>query len=330
LIIVIVVVFVVIILEMVVKTRSHNKKRQIAANADAAADAAADAVAVAVANSEGPTHRKRGVKILTPSFRAASIRNYKVYTGGVAKPRKVEVESEDDDEVDAVELEIEEEDAAAEAIMDMYESETPANPVIVKHTCINPMRPITRYMYRIAVYNSDRTLHYKTAYILYNNKNRMYYVYSIISNCYPDSETAQDTDASAARDANSLPEPNNTLQMKYTSYINDIIVNYIMTMIVPSKDYDYSIVDDIIGVVASDDDFANSVFGEDSSYYDVDHLLYDKSSCETTNGFKSFQLIPSRSYWFDPLVSSSPSPSHYSHYTQETINTILPILAHSQ
>lgn len=317
-IIVIVVVFVVIILEMVVNTRSHNKKRQIAADADAAASA------VAVANSEGPARRKRGVKILTPSFRAASMRNYKVYTGGVEKPRKVEVESEDDDEVDAVELELEEEDAAAaaEAIMDMYESETPANPVIAKHTCINPMRPITRYMYRIAVYNSDRTLHYKTAYILYNNKSRMYHVYSIVSNCYPDSDDPAAAAGTPTPTENSFPEPKNTIQMKYASYITDMIANYIMTMIVPSKDYDYSIIDDIIGVVVSDDDFANTVFGEDSSYYDVDHLLYDKSSCETTNGFKSFQLIPSRSYWFDPLVSSSSE----SPYTQAILNSILPIL----
>jgi hypothetical protein len=307
---------------MVVKTRSHNKRRQIVADVDA--DAANEAV------YEGTAHRKRGVKILTPSFRAASIRTYKVYTGGVAKPKKIDVKSEEE-AVDAVELELEEEeDAAAEAIMDIYESETPANPVITKHACINPMRPITRYMYRIAVYNSERTLHYKTAYILYSSKNRMYYVYSIISNCYPDSETVHDPDATAATlDENSLPEPNHTIQMKYTSYINDIISNYIMTMIVPSKDYDYSIIDDVIGVVASDDDFANTVFGEDSSYYDVDHLLHDKSSCETTNGFKSFQLIPSRSYWFDPHVSlsselcaSSASPQ----YTQETIQSILPIL----
>ena len=308
---------------MVVNTRSHNKRRQIAAAVDSVA------AVVAVANSEGPTHRKRGVKILAPSFRAASIRNYKVYTGGFAKPRKVEAESDDDDddddEVDAVELELEEEEdaAAAEAIMDIYESERPANPVIAKHTCINPMRPITRYMYRIAVYNSDKTLHYKTAYILYNNKSRMYHVYSIISNCYPDSDDPAAAAGTAAHTENSFPEPKNTIQMKYASYITDIIANYIMTMIVPSKDYDYSIIDDIIGVVASDDDFANTVFGEDSSYYDVDHLLYDKSSCETTNGFKSFQLIPSRSYWFDPLVSSS---SELPQYTQAILNSILPIL----
>ena len=310
---------------MAVKTRSHNKKRQIVADAtDADAGAANEAV------YEATTHRKRGVKILTPSFRAASIRTYKVYTGGVAKSRRAEVEpEEEEEEVDAVELESAEEDAA-ETLMDIYESETPANPVIAKHTCINPMRPITRYMYRIAVYNSDRTLHYKTAYILYSSKNRLYYVYSIISNCYPDSETVHDPDATAAAlDVNSLPEPNHTIQMKYTSYINDIISNYIMTMIIPSKDYDYSIIDDIIGVVASDDDFANTVFGEDSSYYDVDHLLHDKSSRETTNGFKSFQLIPSRSYWFDPLVSLSSSSSESSssqQYTQATLNSILPIL----
>ena len=302
---------------MVVKTRSHNKNLLIAATTASASD------------SKGTSRHKRGVKIHTPSFREASIRNYKVYTGGVTKSRKIESK-----EIVLVASELESADVeAAEVIMDIYESKKPANSVIAKHTCINPIHPITRYMYRIAVYNSDRTLHYKTAYILYNSKNRMYYVYSIVSNCYPDSDVPNTT--STANTDNSFPEPIHTLQMKYSSYINDIISNYIMTMIVPSNDYDYSILDDIIGVVASDNNFAESVFGEDSSYYDVDHFLHDKSSCETTNGFKSFQLIPSRSYWFDPLVSSSSelraSSSYASpQYTQTTIHSILPILSHCQ
>jgi hypothetical protein len=265
-----------------------------------------------------------GVKILTPSFRAASVRSYKIYTGGNRSksrnhhdPYEESVESPVVEE-DVVSEEYDVEAAATEAAETLTELRTTNN-----HACMNPMNPITRYMYRIQVFNSSCTHHYKTAFIGYNNKNRLYYVHTIISNCYRESSDAATATATATA---GLPLPVNTLQMKYSSYINESIENFVMTMLVPSREYDYHIRDDIIGVATTEAEFCDAIFGQDSSYYDVDGLLHDESSNETTNGFKAFSLIPSRSYWFDPLVAET----HSSAYSSYTIHSVLNILSQSQ
>jgi hypothetical protein len=273
-----------------------------------------------------------GVKILTPSFRAASTRSYKIYTGGSFKSRtpphyeesvvaEAVAEAEADTDVYADQMAVEDTEytetaSAAETLTDLR--------TMNKHACMNPMHPIMRYMYRIQVFNSSCTHHYKTALIGYNNKNRLYYVHTIISNCYR--ESSGDADTSAAAVTAGLPLPVNTLQMKYSSYINDSIENFVMTMLVPSREYDYHIRDDIIGVATTETEFCDAIFGQDSSYYDVEGLLHDESSNETTNGFKAFSLIPSRSYWFDPLVIET----HSSAYSSYTIHSVLNILSQSQ
>ena len=231
--------------------------------------------------------------------------------------------------------------SATEALVDISESSpsssSPSNPpeydVMSAHACINPMQPITRYMYRISVYNSDRTLHYKTAFILYNHKNRLYYVYTIVSNSYPsdddDASSASSSASASSSDSSSgFPQPVNTIHMKYLSYIGDTITNYVTTLIIPHKDYDYFIQDDILGIVQSNDSAFNaSIFGDESSYYDIDRLLHDKTSTETTNGFRVFQLIGSRNYWYDPAVL--PSASASTAYTAETLQSVLQILGQS-
>ena len=117
--------------------------------------------------------------------------------------------------------------------------------------------------------------------------------------------------------------------MKYLSYIGDTIMNYVATLIVPHKDYDYFIQDDILGIVQSNDSaFTACVFGDESSYYDIDRLLHDKTSTETTNGFRVFQLIGSRNYWYDPAVLPSASDSSVP-YTPETLQSVLQILGQS-
>ena len=265
-----------------------------------------------------------GVKILTPSFRAASVRSYKIYTGGNrSKSRNHHDPYEESVESPVVEEDVvsEEYDVAAAAATEAAETLTELR-TTNNHACMNPMNPITRYMYRIQVFNSSCTHHYKTAFIGYNNKNRLYYVHTIISNCFHESsDAAADTTATAG-----LPLPVNTLQMKYSSYINESIENFVMTMLVPSREYDYHIRDDIIGVATTEAEFCDAIFGQDSSYYDVDGLLHDESSNETTNGFKAFSLIPSRSYWFDPLVAET----HSSAYSSYTIHSVLNILSQSQ
>lgn len=291
---------------MVVKTRSGNKK-------------------VSSNNGTGPCD-DHPHSLFTPSFREASIWNYKIHRGRRSSGGHVHYrDQEEHDDMAALEA------SATEALVDISDSPSPPpNPedVMSSHACINPMQPITRYMYRISVYNSERTLHYKTAFILYNNKTRLYYVYTIVSNSYP----SDDDDASSSSDSPSpsppesgFPQPVNTIHMKYLSYIGDTIMNYVATLIVPHKNYDYFIQDDILGIVHSNDGaFTASVFGDESSYYDIDRLLHDKTSTETTNGFRVFQLIGSRNYWYDPTAAATSEP-----YTPETLQSVLQILGQS-
>ena len=118
--------------------------------------------------------------------------------------------------------------------------------------------------------------------------------------------------------------------MKYLSYIGDTIMNYVATLIVPHKNYDYFIQDDILGIVQSNDSaFTACVFGDESSYYDIDRLLHDKTSTETTNGFKVFQLIGSRNYWFDPAAAAPSDSSVPVPYTPGTLQSVLQILGQS-
>ena len=259
-------------------------------------------------------HCGGGVKILTPSFRASSIKSYKIYNGGGSGRRlKFAANSPRHDELP------EEEVIVAETLMQLK--------TMNKYSCMNPMHPITRYMYRVQVFNSTRTMHYRTSFVGYNNKSRVYSVHTIISNCYPHSDLPDNaTDATDATDAAGLPLPVNTLQTKYSSYINESIENFIMNMVIPSREYDYYIQDDMFGVVTTETEFCDAAFGQDSSYYDIERLLHDESSNETINGFKAFSLIPSRSYWFDPLVVES----HASAYSSYTIHSVLNILSQSQ
>lgn len=317
------------IVVMVVKTRSYN--RQVAA-ADAAAAAAAEPPVT-------ENHNNRRVKIMTPSFRDASIRTYKLYSSSRI-PKQSSLAKEDEVE-EEVEEEVEDEDeveddammTTADTLVALQDENTQSEGCITA-TCMNPMRPITRFMYCIRVYNREITLHYKTAYILYDNKTRLYHVYSIISNCVP--ETAY-TDTGCGGGGcgcvDGYPAPAHTVQMKYTTYISETIVNYIMTMIVPSDEYDYFIKDDIVGIVASKEEINNTAFSEDSSYYDIDHLFHDNTSRETVYGWKTIQLIPSRTYRVDTTDAAATgvaaAESRRSPYTESVANSVLLILSQS-
>jgi len=254
--------------------------------------------------SHSSTTSSKNVKILTSSFREASVKSYKIYNGSNLKSTRSSSPNKELFEAHVAE--------AAQVLTEMKTTN--------KYSCMNPMHPVTKYMYRMQVFNSSRTRHYNTAFIGYNNKTRMYYIHTIISNCYP--ETNDDTTTLT----NELPLPVNTLQTKYSSYTIESIENYVMTILVPSREYDYYIQDDIIGILTTDNEFCNAIFGEDSSYYDVEGLLHDESSNETINGFKSFLLIPSRNYWFDPFAVETRSSA----YSGLIIYSILNILCQSQ
>ena len=317
---------------MVAQTRSSIAKNNKHSSTEFAAAAAA-----AASDDDASHHRsRRRVKITTPSLREASIRTYKVYTPGtVTNTRRktaaavAAVAAEEDDEVF---VENENDDMmsyVADAMMELNGAETRKNTVITKHMCINPMTPITRYAYGVRVYNSAKTLHYRSAYVLYDNTTRLYTVYSIISNVIPglgshgDGDDCDDDDDTV----HILPPPVHTIHTKYTTLIGDAVVNYIMTMIVPSGNYDYFIQDDIMGVVASDEELSETAFGPDSSYYDVAQLFQeDHSSRETTNGLKAFHLIPSREFWFVPAGGSY----RWLSFSGAIVNCALMIVSQSQ
>jgi hypothetical protein len=285
---------------MVVNTRSRSSR----------IEAAADIASTAAAESRD----RRRVRIQTSSFRDASIRTYKIYTGGISRRR---------DEAAAA--------AAAEALIEMskpdyddvIESDATATATAtataaaatatarINHMCINPMRPITQYMYQIVVYNYDRTLHHKSAFILYNKATRMYYIYSIISNGHAYHGGSCEFDASTTTTTTTV-EPVNTIQTKFASYTTETITEYVMTLLVPSFGHNYYIQDQIIGVVST-------VSNDDTTYYEIEQILYEKSSSETTNGLNAFPLIPYREYWADSVYQ----------YTEDTIHSALQILGQS-
>ena len=351
---------------MVVKTRSYYSTKKAQESDESIINITASV------GADGNTSRgDRRVQITTPSFREASIRTYKLYAPRHHIKNTTDYEAESEAAAEGVAA------AATEALLLLQEQEsgeegasyeyddndlcwqqhsskeadvgtstTAAAPSsFINHTCINPMNPVTRYIYRISVYDIDRTTHLKTAYILYNPKNRVYYVYSIISNQnagYDRRESSieeepMDAAAAGAGAEAMLPEPMNTLQLKFSTYISETIINYIMTLIVPSRDYNYYIQDDLIGVVSSNNrdnnDFEKTSFDDESSFYDIEGILYDKSSTLTTNGFKAFMLLPSRQYWYNystTYIRNTPTIIENNHYTPDALEHILLILSQSR
>lgn len=341
---------------MVVKTRSYYSTKK-------AQESESIINITASVGADGNTSRGgRRVRITTPSFREASIRTYKLYA-----PRHTKKTTDYEAEAAAAEAAaaeatkalvlLQEQESGEEGAYEYDDNDlcwqqhsseeadldtTPSS--FVKHTCINPMNPVTRYIYRISVYDIDRTTHLKTAYILYNPKNRVYYVYSIISNQnagYDRRESSIEEEPMAAAEAAGaeamLPEPMNTLQLKFSTYISETIIHYIMTLIVPSRDYNYYIQDDLIGVVSSnnhgDNDFEKTSFDDESSFYDIEGILYDKSSTLTTNGFKAFMLLPSRQYWYNystTYITNTATVIENNHYTPHALDHILLILSQSR
>ena len=289
------------------------------------------------------SHANSSSGVFTSSLRETSMRSYKIYSGNTRKspggsaPEPVpepeeSVEYEYEYEPEGARSESDADAAAANSLTELSDADAAAANSLTelkftnKHACMNPMHPVTNFMYRIQVFNNTRTMHYKTAFIGYNTKTRLFYVHTIISNCYCESSEVDYDAHTHGCYGDGLPLPVNTLQVKYSSYLHENIENYIMTILIPSKDYNYYIQDDILGVAISDAEFCEMFESDSSSYYDVDRLVHDTNATQTVNGFKTFQLIPSRNYWFDPVVPESRS----SGYSSDTINSVLNILSHSR
>ena len=271
--------------------------------------------------SSPPTQSpRRSPRLSTPSYIEASLRSYKIYTP-IRGPKDRFEESEPEYE-------------AAEALVSMGETETEncdvdagdecggaAEMSFQRQSCLNPMNPVTRYIYKLAVYSIDQTTHYNTAYVIYNRDTRTYYVYSVISTTMGSGDAGAEAEAVVV---GSLPEPINPIQTKFTTYVN--ITTYIMNLVIPSKQREYCVLSDFIGVVGSDADFKVRAFGTDSCYYDIDELWNANDSTETITGHKMFILTPTRVYYWDAGAGVVPTSSMYTdndiYAAMEIISTI--------
>lgn len=293
-------------------------RRSSRLNASSSSSASSSATATATATSTAtPTQSpRRSPRLSTPSYIEASLRSYKVYTPIRGRTRQ------SDEPVFGSEYE------AAEALVSMGEGEGgaaeggAAEMSFQRQSCLNPMNPVTRYIYKLGVYSIDQTTHYNTAYVVYNRDTRTYYVYSVISTTI-DSGDAGAVGATAAV-VGSLPEPINPIQTKFTTYVN--ITTYIMNLVIPSNQREYCVLSDFIGVVGSDADFKHRVFSTDSCYYDIDELWNANDSTETITGHKMFILTPTRVYYWDAGAGIVPTSSMYTdndiYAAMEIISTI--------
>jgi hypothetical protein len=274
--------------------------------------------------------RSANIQITTSSFLESCKRTYKVYS-----PRKRVVYRERDyDENEAIEalLALQEYDDEQEQEQEQQQEPLPSSSSASSVQCMNPMCPVTKYIYRIGVYNINQTVHYKTAFILFDPNTRLFHIHTIISNILPSDNNNSDKAEIDTSGWYSLPLPKNTIQTKYTTYISETAVNFVKTMIIPSDEHDYYIQDDILGLVISNREFHDKVFSVDSSYYDIENIIYDETSSETTNGFKAYMLVPSRNFWYSPFGSyytTVPETCQENKYTTLVIETVLLILSQS-
>ena len=181
------------------------------------------------------------------------------------------------------------------------------------------MRPVTRYIYKLSVYNMSQTTHYNTSYVMYNRDTRTYHVYSVISTT---GVGGVDATATTATTGETLPAPTNTIQTRYTTYMS--AESYIMNVVIPCDQREYCVLADFVGVIMDDNEFKQRAFGEDSCYYDIDELWNSHDSKETLTGHKMFVLTPTRVYYWDAGAGSVPTAAMY---TVDVINSALNIIA---
>lgn len=346
---------------MPVKTRSQKKQQHQYNNA--ASNDHRHITTTTSSASGGYKKGQRRVKIVTPSLVEACTRTYKVYSprnkplrnststsistsSSSAAEVLLALQYHNDDDANEIQYNIDnhgDNQRYSSSSSSSSESSESSEPTTVSHhrhhTCLNPMSPISTYIYRIGIYNIAQTVHYKSAYVLYDPTTRLYNIYTIISNQLAAAAARQETVGGSGSELPTeftLPAPNNTIQTKYKSYVDETVTNFIMTMVVPSNEHDYYIQDDVFGVVIQRDEFQKKAFGVDSCFYDIEDLIYDDSSSETITGFKAFMLVPPRNYWYSPPGSYYYTPTdanmvayHDNRYTPQTVGSVLSILSQS-
>ena len=243
--------------------------------------------------------------VFTSSARKAALSNHKIYApSGVTRrssrvrvPREVLTYEHDEpsgvvEQDDYVEEQFEGGDYDDEEVCDTAEilaslvssSYHEKQLISPMERYLNPVSSGICYVYSLIVSDPTGQQTYSSSYILYNMKNRSYYLLNkitLVSDSHPQQE-------------NIVPSTPYFLQTKYSSYMRDSVEKYIRNLLVFHQ-IPQSIETRFIGLVTSEQTIDN-IFNSDGCYYDVEALFKSKSSSETLTGNELFILTPSIYY----------------------------------
>jgi len=150
--------------------------------------------------------------------------------------------------------------------------------------CLNPVSTEMHYLCEITVNNPTGDFTCSSSYILYNMKNRTYYLFNKITLI----------NESQSRQENIEPSTAYYLQTMYKSYMRDCVEKYINNLLVISQ-IPQSVETRFLGLVTCEQTISN-IFNDDANYYDIDALIKSKSSSETLTGHEMFILTPTTYY----------------------------------
>jgi len=143
--------------------------------------------------------------------------------------------------------------------------------------CVNPMTPVVRYAYNFTVSDPSQQQHFVSCYMMYDEKTRHFHLLNKIT-LIAHNPTAPYEVSSRA------------LLTKYTSYSTASVDAYIFNLLATPQ-HGFCISAQFIGLILSDDKLRD-LYDANACYYDIDSLIYTKSSTETTTGDEFFTLTP--------------------------------------
>lgn len=143
--------------------------------------------------------------------------------------------------------------------------------------CVNPMTPVVRYAYSFTVSDPSQQQHFVSSYMIYDEKTRHFHLLNKIT-------------LLAHNPAAPYEVSSHALLTKYSSYSTASVESYIFNLLATPQ-HGFCISAQFVGLILSDDKLRD-MYDANACYYDIDSLIYTKSSTETTTGDEFFALTP--------------------------------------
>ena len=143
--------------------------------------------------------------------------------------------------------------------------------------CVNPMTPVVRYAYNFTVSDPSQQQHFVSCYMIYDEKTRHFHLLNKMTLLAHNPTTPYEVSSHA-------------LLTKYSSYSTASVESYIFNLLATPQ-HGFCISAQFIGLILSDDKLRD-LYDANACYYDIDSLIYTKSSTETTTGDEFFALTP--------------------------------------